>query len=69
MRDFGIANPRATHRTPLDGPQVRRQQRYIYYCACGEVPLRATRHNRIQRGTAQYICRRCRQPLSAEPPG
>ncbi len=67
MRDFGIDNPRATHRTPLDGLPIRRQRRYIYYCACGEVPLSATRHNRILRGQTRYFCRRCHQPLSPTP--
>ncbi len=68
MRRFGIDNPRATHDTNLDGLPVRRQRRYLYYCACGEVPLSATRHNRILHKGARYLCRRCGQVLSPAPP-
>jgi SprT protein len=67
MRHFGIDQPRATHRTSLEGLTIRRQRRFIYYCDCGEVPLSATRHNRILRHGARYVCRRCGQAVSPEP--
>ncbi|HFD87981.1 MAG TPA: hypothetical protein ENJ35_09940 [Gammaproteobacteria bacterium] len=66
MRLFGIENPRATHQTPLDGLDIRRQRRYVYYCGCGETRLSATRHNRIVYKGARYFCRKCKQPLSPE---
>lgn len=69
MYGFGITNPRATHRTSLEGIPVRRQQRYIYYCRCGETTLSATRHNRIQRKGTRYLCRRCGAALTPTPPG
>ncbi len=68
MATFGIDNPRATHNTSLDGLRIRRQQRHSYYCACGEVMLSSTRHNRIQRDGMRYVCRRCQQPLSQKRP-
>lgn len=58
MRALG-AEPRATARYDLDGIPVRRQQRFGYRCICSTHLLSATRHYRIVRRNASYLCRRC----------
>ena len=57
------ATPRATARYDLTGIPVRRQRRFSYRCGCTIHQLSSQRHNRIHRGSAAYICRRCKVPL------
>ena len=71
MAAFGLP-PRVTcsHRLEdiADLPH-RRMRRYDYACDCTTHRLSAVRHNRVLRGQAAYVCRRCRQPLrSGEKP-
>lgn len=63
MRLFGVENPRATHRSDVSAIPCRRQQRFSYTCACGDIELSATRHNRIQYKGAKYTCRKCGQSV------
>lgn len=62
MRALG-ATPQATASYDLTGIPVRRQRRFTYRCICGTHRLSTRRHNRIHRGSATYLCRRCRAPL------
>ncbi len=62
MRALG-ATPRATARYDLTGIPVRRQRRFSYRCNCNTHRLSTRRHNRICRGHAAYVCRRCQAPL------
>ncbi len=58
MRSLG-AEPRITGRYDLTGVPVRRQRRFSYRCECRTHELSARRHNKIRRGEANYLCRRC----------
>lgn len=51
---FGLS-PRTTH--TLDTTSVSKSVEYR--CQCGPVPLSIRRHNKILRGDARYLCRRC----------
>lgn len=42
----------------------RNTKRHTYSCKCSEHQLSTTRHNKIQRGTASYSCRKCNTTLS-----
>ncbi|GAA4501827.1 SprT family zinc-dependent metalloprotease [Pseudaeromonas paramecii] len=60
MREtFGLV-PRVTHNldvSSLSGPS------FAYRCACREHSLSLRRHNKVQRGQANYLCRDCRTAL------
>jgi SprT protein len=58
MESLG-ADPSATNYYDLTGIPVRRQQRFTYHCACSTHQLSSCRHNKIRRGKAGYLCRRC----------
>ena len=62
MRALG-ASARVTGRYDLSGLPLRRQRRFVYRCACSSHQLSTVRHNRVQRGEAVYLCRRCRQAI------
>lgn len=59
---FGLV-ARVTHNFELE---LKPRKRFHYACACPELKheLSIIRHNRIQRGQNQYLCRRCQQALS-----
>ncbi len=57
------AEPNVTGRYDLHGIPVRRQRRFRYRCGCHIHLLTTTRHNRIHRGTASYLCRSCGEKL------
>ena len=57
------AEPRVTAQYDLTGLPVRRQRRHPYHCACQTHQLTSCRHNRVQRGEAQYRCRQCGESL------
>lgn len=42
---------------------LHRQNNFSYSCICTTHQLSTTRHNRVQRRTAVYKCRKCKQPL------
>jgi len=62
MAAFGIP---AHVRCNLDLSDIKLRQltRFTYQCACTEHSLTSTRHNRIQRGERNYLCKKCQQPL------
>lgn len=54
--------PRRTHAMDVsDQPGVQRRWRYV--CACTRHELSTTRHNRVERGSQSYRCRRCGEVL------
>jgi len=56
-------NPEVTSRYDISALPLRRQAQYDYSCACMSHQLSTTRHNKVQRKTAVYKCRKCRQSL------
>lgn len=42
---------------------LQRQKQHHYTCGCMSHQLSTTRHNKIQKNTAVYKCRQCRQAL------
>ena len=53
------ADTRVTACYDLTGVPVRRQRRFSYHCECSTHRLSACRHNRVQSGQSNYLCRRC----------
>ncbi len=53
--------PRTRH--PFDVSSVA-PKTFPYRCRCQEHTLTLRRHNKVQRGQAQYQCRRCQGPLT-----
>jgi SprT protein len=62
MCSLGV-EPRAVGDYDLSGVPVRRQQRFTYACGCATHRLTTRRHNKVHRGEALYLCRRCGVPL------
>lgn len=62
MLALGV-EPIATGKYDLSGIPIRRQQRHSYQCTCTRHDISTARHNKIQRGKAQYYCRNCRSQL------
>ena len=58
MNVFGVAANR-TANYDLSGLPVRQYQKFIYHCGCQSFELTTRRHNKILRGTGQYLCRDC----------
>lgn len=65
MRHLGIAAPQRCHDYALDERELRKQRRWPYHCDCGTHHISTTRHNRVERATASYLCRRCGSALRA----
>ena len=57
------AEPSVTCRYDLAGIPLRRQRRFSYRCDCSSHAISTVRHNRVQRGLGNYVCRRCCKPL------
>ena len=53
------ADARVSAPYDLVGVPVRRQRRFTYQCGCRTHQLTSCRHNRVSRGQAAYVCRRC----------
>jgi SprT protein len=66
MHYFG-ADPEVTFRLSLEDIPQRRQRTHSYRCACREHQVSTTRHNRVQRGTGEYLCRHCSTRLVYNP--
>ena len=58
MRAFGC-EPRATCNYDLSDIPQRRIKRFSYRCRCSSHELTTYRHNKVLRGSQQYLCRRC----------
>lgn len=41
---------------------------FIYRCECGPIELGIRRHNKVIKGQQTYICRKCRNQLTAQIP-
>jgi SprT protein len=57
------AEPSVTCHYNLEGIPLRRQRRFSYRCACSSHTISTVRHNRVQRGFGNYVCKRCCKPL------
>ena len=62
MDAFG-ADASVTSSFDMSGIPCRKQQTVSYRCRCREHPLGIRRHNKVQRGQAQYLCRYCGEQL------
>jgi len=58
MQVFGVAANR-TANYDLSGLPVRNYKKFIYHCGCQNYELTSRRHNKILRGSGQYLCRDC----------
>ena len=63
---FG-ADPGVTFNADLSGVPQRRQRTHPYRCDCREHEVSSTRHNRMARGAASYLCRYCNTTLRYSP--
>lgn len=57
------ADPGVTFDLDLSGVPQRRQRSHPYNCGCQEHAVSTTRHNRMQKSRAVYLCRQCNGPL------
>ena len=57
------ADPGVTFDLDLTGVPQRRQRSHSYNCGCQEHAVSTTRHNRMQKRRAVYLCRQCNGPL------
>jgi SprT protein len=64
MRQWFHVEPRRTHDLSVSHLDIRRQRRWAYGCGCRTWQVTTVRHNRIQRGLAEYRCERCRGTLT-----
>ena len=62
MQYFG-ADPEVTFKLDVEDIPQRRQRTHPYRCGCREHQVSTTRHNRMLRGTGQYLCRYCNGQL------
>ena len=62
MQAFGADTSR-TCDYDLDGIPVRKSKRHDYQCSCMTHELGIRRHNKIQKRTARYYCKKCNDEL------
>ncbi|MEP2651171.1 MAG: SprT family zinc-dependent metalloprotease [Paraglaciecola sp.] len=60
MTDVFKLKPNTRHQ--MDVNKVKGKT-FLYQCQCGPVELSIRRHNKVIRGTQNYICRRCKEAL------
>lgn len=65
MAAFGV-EPRVRASFDLTGIPVRKQATVAYRCDCRQHQLGIRRHNKVLRGTAQYLCRACGNRLQPQ---
>lgn len=53
------ADPEVTFKLDLADVPQRRQRTHPYRCDCRDHQVSTTRHNRISKGSGQYLCRYC----------
>lgn len=56
-------SPKTTHNFDLASVKTKGIN---YQCQCGRVELSIRRHNKVLRGQAKYLCRRCHQELTLD---
>jgi SprT protein len=61
------ADPGVTFNLDLSGIPRRQQRTHTYSCGCGTHHVSSTRHNRVQRGSGKYLCRKCEGELVYAP--
>jgi len=66
MQLFGI-KAKATGNYDLSGIPTRQHKRIDYHCACDTYQFTTKRHNQVQRGKANYACRKCGEILVITP--
>ena len=66
MHQWFRVEPQRTHNFDLNGLDVRRQQRFAYYCDCRPHELSTVRHRRALRGV-DYRCVACQGRLQRAP--
>ncbi|NOY66377.1 MAG: metallopeptidase (SprT family) [Gammaproteobacteria bacterium] len=57
-------NPERTCKYDLEGVPLRVHRMFEYSCDCSQHKLGTRRHNKIERGLAQYYCKLCQQKLA-----
>lgn len=57
---FGLP-PKTTHSFDISSVKGRT---FKYQCLCGPIELSIRRHNKVQQGQSQYLCRHCKQVLT-----
>lgn len=65
MQSLGVA-PERTCRYDLEGVPLRVHRLFDYVCDCSQHQLGSRRHNKIERGQAQYFCKQCQQKLALQ---
>lgn len=63
MLELYKLEPVVTHKFEV---QQSKKDQYIYLCQCSEVEhcLSIIRHNKVMRGQARYLCKRCREGIN-----
>ncbi|UNH38150.1 SprT family zinc-dependent metalloprotease [Moellerella wisconsensis] len=62
MQEVLEVTPQRTHKFSVESVK---SQGFMYHCRCPQPhELSLRRHNKVQRGTSQYLCRKCKEPLS-----
>ncbi|QFU75281.1 metallopeptidase (SprT family) [Halioglobus maricola] len=67
LMDYFGADPEVTFKLDVDDIPQRRQRTHPYRCDCREHQVSTTRHNRMLKGTGQYVCRYCSTRLVYAP--
>ena len=65
MHTLGV-EPRVTGNYDLTGVPVKRQRRFDYVCGCMTHQLTTTRHNKVLKTNARYLCKKCGDPLKQQ---
>jgi SprT protein len=52
--------PKVTHTLDTSSAEL---QSFLYQCSCQQIPLSLIRHNKVQKGKQNYICRKCKESL------
>jgi len=62
MLQFGV-EPKRTFSYSLEGIPNRMHKRHPYRCICSQFEITTRRHNTIQNGRADYLCKQCGQKI------
>lgn len=53
-------SPKVTHSLDTRSAELKS---FLYQCSCQQIPLSLIRHNKVQKGKQNYICRKCKASL------